>query len=115
MSVPSVPNSTFPTFRTNLNNSLGQAQNVNNYSENEIPAGAIDGTYSPVSGNTVFTLAAAPIISPGGDGTKHSLRLYKNGLRLTEGVSGDYSVSGDAITMTWPPLPGDVLIADYRF
>jgi len=118
MSLPSVPNSTFPTFRSNLNNSLAEGQNVSNFSENETPSGTINGVYSPVSGNTVFTLLNTPVASPGGSG-KSSLRLFKNGLRMQEGlaspVTGDYSISGDTITFTWPPLVGDILVADYRF
>lgn len=70
--------------------------------EGETPSGTIDGT------NTTFSLAAAP-------NPPTSLRLFRNGLLLEEGV--DYSLSGETITfvVASKPFSGDTLQASYRF
>lgn len=70
------------------------------YVDGEVPGGAIDGT------NAAFTLAAVPAAS--------SLKLYRNGIRLTQG--SDYTLSGQAITFAAGavPQPNDSLMADYR-
>jgi len=71
-----------------------------NFTDNETPGGAINGT------NLGFTLASAP--SPAA-----SLRLFRNGLLLT---AGDYTLSGSTITFTSATTPrmGDSLAAYYR-
>ena len=73
-----------------------------NFSDAEIPAGAVNGA------NTVFTLASAP--TPAG-----SLELYRNGLIMREGA--DYQISGNAVTFFLASVPqtGDLLVAYYRF
>jgi len=67
----------------------------------ETPSGAINGV------NTTFTLANSPV---GG-----TLRLHQNGLRLREGASNDYTLSGNTITMNVAPTTGDWLLADYVY
>lgn len=67
----------------------------------ETPIGAIDGA------NATFTLGAAP--SP-----QSSLVLYRNGMRLSQGI--DYSLTGNTILFSTPaiPQPSDFLLAGYR-
>lgn len=74
---------------------------VANFADNEVPAGAIDGS------NAVFTLLNAPVAS--------SLKLYKNGMRLQEG--NDFTLSGNSITYLAGQVPqvGDTHLADYRY
>jgi hypothetical protein len=70
--------------------------------DGEVPTGAVNGT------NTTFTLANAPNPSA-------SLKLYKNGVLLAQGV--DYSLSGATITFVGTkavPQSGDSLLASYR-
>lgn len=55
-----------------------------NYAGNETPSGTIDGA------NLTYTLAHAPVAS--------SMRLYSNGLFLSEGT--DYTITGTTITFT---------------
>src|SRR3990167_6686209 len=64
---------------------------------NETPSGAVNGS------NTSFTLAAAP--------TAGTLQLYRNGIRLKEGASNDFTLSGSTITMNQAPEAGDALLA----
>jgi len=78
--------------------------------DGEVPTGAIDGT------NRAFTLAAVP--TPG------SLRLYFNGLRLSQcdpakpAAPCDFDLAGQQITFRqnapFPSRATDLLIADYR-
>jgi hypothetical protein len=70
--------------------------------DSEVPGGTIDGT------NVTFTLAQAP--SPA-----LSLRLYKNGILLTQ--NNDYSLNGKTIVLNTGamPSPGDALLAAYRY
>jgi len=73
-----------------------------NFTDSEMPGGMVNGT------NLTFTLSSAP--SPAA-----SLKLYKNGVLLSQG--GDYLVSGSAITFagtTTAPQAGDSLLASYR-
>lgn len=67
----------------------------------EVPSGTIDGV------NTTFSLSEAP--SP-----PTSLRVYRNGILLFEGV--DYSLSGDTVTFyqSAKPFNGDGLRASFR-
>ncbi|HZQ50873.1 MAG TPA: hypothetical protein VFB14_01690 [Bryobacteraceae bacterium] len=70
--------------------------------DSEVPTGSINGT------NLTFTLANAPNPSA-------SLKLYKNGVLLAQGV--DYSLSGATITFLSTkatPQSGDSLLASYR-
>lgn len=72
------------------------------FSDDETPGGNINGT------NLTFTLATAPA-------PPISLKLYKNGLLLTQNV--DYTISGSTITFantTVTPKSGDLLTAYYR-
>jgi|GEM_PF-320949 len=77
------------------------AGGVPGYTDNETPAGAIDGV------NRVFTLANVP--APVG-----SLMVYRNGALLTPGV--DYVLTGTTVTLVpaSTPLVGDTLRATYR-
>ena len=56
-----------------------------------------------------FSLAQSPAGS--------SLRLFKNGIRQTQGSGFDYTLSGNVITFEPDNVPqvGDVLVADYRY
>lgn len=67
------------------------------YIADETPSGFVN------SSNTVFTILAAPTVFVG---------LYYNGQKLVRGGE-DYSITGNTITMTFAPDPGDVLRADY--
>ena len=72
------------------------------FSDDETPGGSINGT------NLTFTLAAAPM-------PPISLKLYKNGLLLTQSL--DYTISGSTITFAntaVTPKSGDLLAAYYR-
>jgi len=71
-----------------------------NFSDQEIPSGAINGV------NTEFTLANAP--SP-----PASLRLVQNGLILEFGV--DFALSDQTLTFGTAPSGGDTLLAWYRY
>ena len=74
----------------------------------EVPSGAIDGT------NATFTLSKTPAPAA-------SHRLYKNGIRLIQGVA--YSITGDTITYASGFLPqpatsdypADTHICDYQY
>jgi len=70
------------------------------FADAEVPGGTINGS------NTAFTLANSP--DPSG-----SLELYLNGQFQTSGT--DYTLSGNAITMTVAPSTGDSLLAFYRY
>jgi len=67
----------------------------------ETPSGTINGT------NDVFTT--------GVDFISGSLRVYKNGVRLEEGASNDFLVTGtDEFTMATAPATGTKLLVDYQ-
>jgi len=64
------------------------------------------------NGSAIVTLANTPIA-----GTQ---RVYLNGLRMFEGVSQDYTISGATITFgenlrTTPAPQADIVVADYQF
>lgn len=72
------------------------------FTDAELPGGAANGA------NLNFTLASAP-------NPPASLKLYKNGMLLSQG--GDYSISGSSVTFasaTSAPQTGDSLLAAYR-
>jgi len=75
---------------------------------NEIPTGTVNGT------NTVFTLAATPVVS---SGIAASLDIYLNGVHLQPGTSNshnDYFINGNAVvTTTFTPTSGDLILASY--
>jgi len=75
-----------------------------NFSDEEVPAGTPNGTLAS------FTLAHTPNPST-------SLKVYHNGLRMQQGTSADYTLSGNTITFLAGAIPetGAVLVADYRF
>jgi len=65
----------------------------------EVPSGSVNGI------NTDFVLAHTP--------NSGTLRLYKNGMRLT--IGGDYSLSLATVTfISGIPKAGDILLADYE-
>lgn len=69
--------------------------------ENDVVSGTVDGLN--VNFNTAFDYV------PG------TLKLYLNGLRQIGGSGNDYEEGGtNMILMGIAPLPGDVLIADYK-
>lgn len=70
---------------------------------NESPSGTKNGV------NLVFTLANTP--------SAGTVRLYKNGMRMTVGSGNDYTISGATITLEAGMAPGasDNLIADYKY
>lgn len=74
---------------------------VEEFVENDALAGTIDGANDTFS--TSFNY------EPG------TIRLYLNGLRQSVGLSNDYNTTlPNFIVMNNPPLPGDILIADYQ-
>ncbi len=66
---------------------------------NEVPSGAIDGS------NTDFTLANNP--APG------TVEVYLNGILQAPGTGKDYTISGNTISFTIAPEPGDVILCSY--
>ena len=72
-----------------------------NFTDAEVPAGALDGA------NVWFTLSAAPTPTS-------SLALYRNGVLQKAGL--DYSLAGNTIHFLTgaTPQPGDTLLASYR-
>jgi len=72
-----------------------------NFVDAEVPAGLVDGT------NMVFILAKPPVVG--------SIRIYRNGLRLT--AAADFTLSSATVTFTSgsQPRAGDVLVAAYRY
>lgn len=62
---------------------------------------------TPSGSGTTFTLAHTP--------TSGTLKLYKNGARLQEGASNDYTLSGATITTNLTVASDDVLLADYSY
>lgn len=68
----------------------------------EVPTGAIDGT------NADFTLQFIPAAG--------SLKVYRNGLKMREGASNDYTLTANVITFTADakPQPGSVVEVDYE-
>ena len=80
---------------------LARAGLVHEHAGNETPAGAVDGA------NVTFTLASIPRAS--------SLRLYKNGLLMSQGATDDYTLSGGTITFAADQIPqtGDKMRAWY--
>ncbi|HYP05636.1 MAG TPA: hypothetical protein VER03_05320 [Bryobacteraceae bacterium] len=71
------------------------------FSENETPAGAVDGS------NAQFTLQTAPLPAS-------SLQMFRNGILQKEGL--DYTLNGSVLVFVTGtiPQPGDVLQASYR-
>jgi hypothetical protein len=70
---------------------------------NSTPSGTKNGV------NLVFTLANTP--------SAGTVRLYKNGMRMTVGSGNDYTISGATITFEAGMAPGasDNLVADYKY
>jgi hypothetical protein len=85
-----------------LSLSSGGGSTVTQFADSEVPTGAINGT------NRTFTLANAPNPSK-------SLELFLNGEVLAQG--GDYTLSGNTITLTGAAAPSgsDQLLAWYRY
>jgi hypothetical protein len=71
-----------------------------NFSDAEVPSGAINGT------NTEFSLASSPTPAA-------SLILMLNGLVQAQGA--DYTLLNQEITFAIPPVTGDALLAFYRY
>lgn len=72
---------------------------VSNFITEETPSGIVNGV------NVTYTLAYTP--------SSGTLVLFLNGVRLKSGAGNDYTLSTNIISMTTPPVSGDVLIADY--
>lgn len=70
------------------------------FSDDEVPAGAVDGA------NKVFTLAHSP--NPAA-----SLRVYRAGVLQRRGVA--YTLAGGVITFAVAPPGGQTLAAFYRY
>jgi hypothetical protein len=73
---------------------------VGNWSINETPAGAVNGT------NVTFTLAHTPV---------GQIMLYLNGQYMTAGAGEDYTISGSTITMAAAPIVGDKIRSNYPY
>jgi hypothetical protein len=71
-----------------------------NFVDDEVPAGVKN------SVNAIFIVANAP-------NPPNSLKVFRNGMKLTPGVG--YTLSGKTITMIQIPDAGDTLEASYRF
>ena len=89
-----------------INGSTKQLDNVTttviNFADSETPSGAIDGV------NTVFNLANTYTVG--------STHVYLDGLRMRPGVTNDYveTIPQD-ITFNVAPIPGQILLVDYRY
>ena len=83
----------------------GSAQYIRPYMIRDVADDILTG---PIDGvNTVF--CTTHIYESG------TITLYLNGLKQTAGSGNDYVEGpGGCITMNNPPLPGDVLRADYK-
>jgi hypothetical protein len=80
----------------------GSGGGAGNWSNEEGPAGQIDGV------NVSFSVAHAP--SPA-----TSLRLVLNGLTLHSGAGNDFTLSGNTITFAYAPTAGSNLICWYEW
>lgn len=87
--------STSVTYSQDSSGTLSPA----NFVVDETPSGTINGS------NTGFTLGNTP--------TAGTVKLYLNGVRQKSGAGNDYTITTNTITITTPPVSGDVLIADY--
>ena len=67
--------------------------------DDETPSGTVDGA------NQTFTISRDPEAG--------SLKLYRGGAR--QRVTEDYTLSGRTITITIPPVSGEILLVDYRY
>lgn len=92
-------NATSPVWSRAVNVSSTAPSPSVNFSDNEIPLGALDGI------NTNFVLAFVPV--PG------SLCLHKNGLMNIAEV--DYTINGRVISYKSAPEIGATLAAWYRY
>lgn len=61
----------------------------------------------PTGSGTAFTIANTP--------TAGTLRLYRGGIRLIEGVGEDYTLSGVNITLATSLETGEKILADYKY
>lgn len=86
------------TAVTYVQDSSGTLSTTNFVTE-ETPSGSINGS------NTGFTLANTPTVG--------TVKLFLNGVRQKSGAGNDYTITTNTITMTTPPISGDVLITDY--
>lgn len=68
----------------------------------ETPSGTVDGS------NASFSVAHVPSPST-------SLMLFVDGILLSQGSGSDYTLSGTAITLRLPPVPGAQLHATYPY
>jgi hypothetical protein len=84
-----------------MNNAIGGGGGSQNFSENEVPSGTIDGV------NAVFSLANTP--------QSNTTKLYLNGVRQKSGIGNDYTISGNTITFGTAPFIDAILLADYIY
>ena len=68
----------------------------------EVPMGFVDGT------NNIFTLSNNPQPSS-------ALMFYVNGILQRQGITFDYTISSNTITMNYTPNSGSVLITTYPY
>lgn len=73
-----------------------------NFSDAEVPGGAIDGT------NVTHTLAHIP-------NPTSSLQVFADGMLLRVGISKDYTLTTNSITMTVALVTGTELVTYYRY
>lgn len=85
---------------------MGSTAAVPTFADNEVLSGTIDGS------NKTFTCLNSP-------NPPSSLHLYRNIDRIFPEVGspavGDYTISGNTVTMAVAPSIGDVLHGDYRY
>lgn len=72
---------------------------VNSPIQKEVPVGLINGV------NTTYTLSSAP--------TGSSEMVFLNGQLLQSGAGNDYTISGNVITMLYPPQVTDKIIVTF--
>lgn len=78
-----------------------------------VPATQVFNEDVPVTnGSPTVTLGNTPVVN--------TERVYLNGLRMNEGATEDYTISGATITFafnlrTTPPTQADTVVADYEF
>jgi hypothetical protein len=98
--VPAQPADMIPVARAGGNAKIPASEFLHHFSDDETPAGSVDGS------NADFSLVRSP--SPAA-----SLRLYLNGVLQRRGV--DYILVGNAVTYVVAPSTGDNHRAFYRY
>lgn len=86
----------------------GACGDSSDFIDDETPSGTTNGT------NPVFTLSGTPVIQTSTSPPQASLLLFRNGLRLRNGLDYDLSVNTITFRSCCVPSSGDILTASYR-